>query len=64
MAIFGRSHHPLVHIGAPQLGDVVDHDEVGVEVDEALDLVGEDVGEVDSCVVERLVQSLADGLGD
>ncbi|EYU38129.1 hypothetical protein MIMGU_mgv11b008018mg [Erythranthe guttata] len=54
-----HDHHPRV-----ELRDVVDDDEVGIEVDEAVDLLGEDVGEVYPGVVEGLVEGLADRFRD
>lgn len=51
-------------VDVPEVGDVIDDDEVGVEVDHALDGGGEEVGEVDAGVVEGLVECAADGGGD
>ncbi|THU65636.1 hypothetical protein C4D60_Mb05t05710 [Musa balbisiana] len=51
-------------VGGPEAGDVVDDDEVRVEVDDAVDGTGENVGEVDASVVEWLVEGAADGGGD
>ncbi|KAK9117007.1 hypothetical protein Sjap_015954 [Stephania japonica] len=49
----------------PELADVVHEDEVGVEVDDAVDEVGvENVGQVVAGVVEGVVQGGSDGGGD
>ncbi|KAI3439652.1 NAC domain-containing protein [Psidium guajava] len=50
--------------GGGEGGDVVDEDEVGVEVDDAADAEGEEVGEVGAGVVEGAVEGGADGGGD
>lgn len=64
MTIFWSSDDFPFHVDAPELGDVVDDDEVGVEVYDAFDVVGDGVGEVDSGIVQGLVEGLANGLGD
>lgn len=51
-------------VGGGELGDVVDEDEVGVEIDDAEDAGGEEGGEVGAGVVEGAVEGGADGGGD
>ena len=50
--------------GGGELGNVVDEDQVGVEVDDHGDVLGEEVGEVGAGVVEGAVEGGADGGGD
>lgn len=64
VAILRRAEHVLTQIDVPQLRHVIDDDQVGVEVDDSPDAGGEEIGEVDPRVVERLVQSSANGVGD
>lgn len=64
MAILRRAEHVLAQIDVPELLHVIDDDQVGVEVDDTTDARGEEIGEVDPSVVERLVESSADGVGD
>jgi len=48
-------------VGGPETGDVVDHEEVGVEVEDAGDGARQEVREVDAGVVEGLVERAPDG---
>lgn len=64
MAVLRRAEHVALEIDPPELGHVVDDDEIGVEVDYAADAGGEEIREVDPGVVERLVQGSPDGVGD
>lgn len=64
MAILRRSKHALPQIYAPQLRHVIDHDQVRVEVDDAAHARRQKIGEVDSRVVERLVQRAANRVRD
>lgn len=63
LAVLRRGEDLTPEVGPPELGDVVDDNDVGVEVDDAPDVVGEDVRHVDPGVVEGLVEGLPDGLG-
>lgn len=51
-------------IDFPELGDVIDDDEVRVEVYNAVDGGGKEVGEVNAGVIQGLVEGGADGGGD
>lgn len=64
VAVLGGPEDAVAEVYGPELGHVVDDDEVGVEVDDAADGGGEQVGEVHPGVVEGLVQGAADGVGD
>ncbi|KAF8683858.1 hypothetical protein HU200_044798 [Digitaria exilis] len=64
VAVLGRADGAAAEVGAPELGDVVDEDEVGVEVDDAAHAGLEEVGEVVARVVEGLLQSLPHRRGD
>lgn len=61
MAVLWRGHDLPVEVGGPELCHVIDHDEVTIEVDQALDPPGQGLGEVDPRVVQGLVERLADG---
>ena len=61
MAVLGCAEDVGVEVNGPEFGDVIDDDEVGVEVDDAADGGGEEVGEVDAGVVEGLVEGPAEG---
>nr|GMD12999.1 hypothetical protein MIMGU_mgv11b008018mg [Ipomoea batatas] len=54
--------HPVLHF--LELQDVVHHDEIGVEINDAFDVGGENVDEIGPGVVQGLVQRLADRLRD
>lgn len=64
MAVLGSTENVMAEIRGPELSDVVDDDEIGVEVDDAADGAREEIGEVDASVVERLIESPANGGGD
>lgn len=64
VAVLRSSDDVAAEIDPPELRHVVDHDEVGVEVDHAAHGGGEEIGEVDPSVVQGLVQGAADGGGD
>ncbi|KAJ0978533.1 hypothetical protein J5N97_014007 [Dioscorea zingiberensis] len=64
VAVLGGADGARVEARAPELRDVVDEDEIGVEVNDATDTWLEDVGEVVAGVVERLLEGGADGGGD
>jgi hypothetical protein len=64
VAVLRRADGAAAEVGAPELGDVVDEDEVGVEVDDAADAWLEQAGEVVARVVERLLQGLPHRRGD
>lgn len=51
-------------IDLPELGDVIDDDEVRVEVYNAVDGGWKEVGEVNAGVIQGLVEGAADGGGD
>lgn len=58
VAVFRRADGAAGEVGAPELGDVVDEDEVRVQVDDPPHAGLEEVGEVVAGVVERLLQRL------
>uniref|UniRef100_A0ACD5YPS1 Uncharacterized protein n=1 Tax=Avena sativa TaxID=4498 RepID=A0ACD5YPS1_AVESA len=58
VAVLGGAHGAAAQVGAPQLGDVVHEDEVGVQVDDAPHAGLQEVGQVVAGVVERLLQRL------
>lgn len=60
VAILGCSEDMGIKVDFPELDDVVDDDEVGIKVYDAVDGDGEEVGEVDTGVVEWLVECTAD----
>lgn len=64
VTILWCSENARAEIDLPELRDVVDDDEIGVEVDDSSDGGREEIGEVDPGVVERLVEGAADGIGD
>jgi hypothetical protein len=65
VAVLGRGEGGVgAKVGGPEAGDVVDDEEVRVEVEHAGDGARQEVGEVDSGIVEGLVEGTADGGGD
>ncbi|OQU92739.1 LOW QUALITY PROTEIN: hypothetical protein SORBI_3001G400101 [Sorghum bicolor] len=64
VAVLGGADGAAAEVGAPELGDVVDEDEVGVEVDDAAHAGLEEVGQVVARIVERLLQRLPHRRGD
>lgn len=64
VTVFRRPEDVGIEVDFPEFGNVVDDDEVGVEVYNAGDGGGEEVGEVDAGVVEWLVEGATDGGGD
>jgi hypothetical protein len=65
VAVLGGSEGGVgAEVGGPEAGDVVDHEEVGVEVEHAGDGARQEVREVDAGVVEGLVERAPDGGGD
>lgn len=64
MAVFRSSDNSALKIDLPKVANVVDNNNVGIEVDGAGDVGREDVREVDTSIVERLVESVADGARD
>lgn len=64
VAVLRCSEDMRIKIDFPELDDVVDDYEVGVKVYDALHGGGEEVREVDTGVVEWLVECAADGDGD
>jgi hypothetical protein len=64
VAVLRRADGTAAEVGTPELGDVVDEDEVGVEVDDPAHAWLEQVGEVVARVVERLLQGLPHRRGD
>ena len=64
VAVLGGAEDAGVEGDGPELGDVVDEDEVGVEVDDAADGGGEEHGGVDAGVVEGLLEGAPDRGGD
>lgn len=63
MAVLGGRQHLALQVDPPELCDVVDHNEVGVEVYYAFHGVRYQVGQVDAGIVQRLVEGLPDGPG-
>lgn len=64
MAVFGSGDDLSGKVGKPEAADVVNDDDIGVEVNDAFDVRGKDIGEVDAGVVKGLVEGLADRTGD
>lgn len=64
MAVFGGTKNMRGEIDLPELGDVIDDDEVRVEVYNAVDGGWKEVGEVNAGVIQGLVEGAADGGGD
>lgn len=64
VAVFRRSENVGAEIDGPELGDVVDDDQVRVEVDDPSDPSWEEIRQVDPGVVEGLVEGSSDGGGD
>lgn len=64
VAVFRGSEDVGIEVDSPELLHVVHDDEVGIEVDNAGNSGGEEIGEVDARVIERLVERSADGGGD
>uniref|UniRef100_A0A804R868 Uncharacterized protein n=1 Tax=Zea mays TaxID=4577 RepID=A0A804R868_MAIZE len=64
VAVLGRAHGAPAEVGAPQLGDVVHDDEVGVQVDGAAHARLQELGQVVARVVQRLLQRLPHRRGD
>lgn len=64
MAVFRCSEYVGVEVYFPELDNIVYDDDVGVEVDDTVDGVREEVGEVDAGVIEWLIKCAADGGGD
>ncbi|PON75384.1 hypothetical protein PanWU01x14_043510 [Parasponia andersonii] len=64
VAVLRGPDHVAAQVDGPELRHVVDDDQVRVEVDDAADARGEEVGEVDPRVVEGLVEGAPDGVGD
>lgn len=54
----------VAQVNAPELSNVVHHDQVRVEVDDAADVGRDEVSEVDPGVVEGLVKGPPDGVAD
>ncbi|RDX63957.1 hypothetical protein CR513_57550, partial [Mucuna pruriens] len=63
VAIFGGGHYFSFHVSVPELGYVVNNNEVGVQIDDALHVLGNGVSEVYPGVIQGLVQGLSNGLG-
>lgn len=65
MAVLGRGDNGRAsHGGVPETADVVDDDDVGVEVDHAANTRVDEVSDVGSRVVERILEGFSDGRGD
>jgi hypothetical protein len=64
VAVLKSADGAPAEVGAPQLGDVVHEDEVGVEVDEAAHAGLKELGQVVARVVERMLQRLPHRRGD
>lgn len=64
VAVFRRPEDVRIEVDFPEFCNVVDDNEIGVEVYNAGDGGGEEVGEVDAGVVEWLVEGAANGGGD
>ncbi|KAB8091424.1 hypothetical protein EE612_016897, partial [Oryza sativa] len=64
VAVLRRADGAAAEVGAPELGDIVDDDEVGVEVDDPAHAGLEEIGQIVAGVVERLLQGLPHRRGD
>lgn len=59
VAVFRRTEDVRIEVDSPELSNVVDDDEVGVEVYNAGNGGRDEVGEVDAGVIEWLVEGAA-----
>ncbi|RDX98768.1 hypothetical protein CR513_18271, partial [Mucuna pruriens] len=64
MAIFGCPDGSRTQAGAPQFGNVIHHDQIGIQVYDPPHAALEKIREVIPCVVQRLLQGLPHGGGD
>lgn len=64
MTILGRAKYTRLQINIPKLGHVINHDEIGVQVDNPLNLLGQKIGEVHSRVIQRLVKRTSNRVRD
>lgn len=64
VAVLRCSEDVGVEVYFPELDNIVYDNDVGVEVDDTVDGVREEVSEVDAGVVEWLIECAADGGGD
>lgn len=64
MAILRSSHYLALQVNLPELPNVIHNHKIRVQVYNPIHIARDDIGKVDSCVVQGLVQGLANGFGD
>lgn len=64
VAVLGSTQDMCTQVDTPQLRHVIYYDEIGIEVDNATNGGGQEIGEVDPGIVQWLIESSAYGGGD